>query len=43
MRIRSASRNSPLIDCRWPTRPRPYEVFQNKEDGAIKIMLKPWG
>jgi threonine dehydrogenase-like Zn-dependent dehydrogenase len=22
--------------------PKAYEVFQNKADGAIKIMLKPW-
>ncbi len=32
-----ATHRLPLADA-----PKAYEVFQNKEDGAIKIMLKPW-
>ena len=32
-----ATHRLPLADP-----PKAYEVFQNKEDGAIKIMLKPW-
>jgi threonine dehydrogenase-like Zn-dependent dehydrogenase len=33
-----ATHRLPLADAA-----KAYEVFQNKEDGAIKIMLKPWG
>jgi threonine dehydrogenase-like Zn-dependent dehydrogenase len=32
-----ATHRLPLADA-----PKAYEVFQNKEDGAVKIMLKPW-
>ncbi len=32
-----ATHRLPLADA-----PKAYEVFQNKADGAIKIMLKPW-
>ncbi len=32
-----ATHRLPLADA-----PKAYEVFQSKEDGAIKIMLKPW-
>src|SRR6187455_639092 len=32
-----ATHRLPLADAA-----KAYEVFQNKEDGAIKIMLKPW-
>ena len=41
MRIRSASRNSPPTGCRWRRRPKAYEMFQKKEDGMIKVVLKP--
>jgi threonine dehydrogenase-like Zn-dependent dehydrogenase len=33
-----ATHRLPLADAA-----KAYEVFQNKEDGAIKIMLTPWG
>jgi threonine dehydrogenase-like Zn-dependent dehydrogenase len=32
-----ATHRLPLADA-----PKAYDLFQNKEDGAIKIMLKPW-
>ena len=36
-----ASRTSPPTSCRWTTAPQAYETFQNKQDGAIKILLQP--
>ena len=33
-----ATHRPPLSDA-----PKAYEMFQSKADGAIKIMLKPWG
>ena len=38
---RSASRASPPTSSRSTRRPHAYEMFQKKQDGAIKILLKP--
>ena len=27
--------------CRWLRRPHAYDIFQKKQDGAVKIILKP--
>ena len=27
--------------CRWSEAPQAYEIFQKKQDGAIKILLQP--
>ena len=39
-RTRSESTTSPPTSCRWRG-PGAYEMFQKKEDGAIKVVLKP--
>ena len=38
---RSASTTSPPTGCRWSEAPHAYEIFQKKEDGAVKVVLKP--
>ena len=42
-RRRSARRRrrSPPTTCRWPRRRAAYEMFQKKQDGAIKVVLRP--
>ena len=34
-------RRSPPTGCRWTRRRDAYEIFQKKQDGAIKVVLKP--
>ena len=41
MTIRSASMTSPPTGCRSTEAPNAYEMFQKKEDGAIKVVLEP--
>ena len=38
---RSASTTSPPTGCRSTRRPHAYEMFQKKEDGAIKVVFRP--
>ena len=38
---RSASTTSPPTSCRSTRRRDAYEMFQKKEDGAVKVLLKP--
>ena len=38
---RSASRRSPPTRCRWRRRRTAYEIFQKKQDGAVKVVFKP--
>ena len=38
---RSASRTSPPTGSRSTEAPAAYEMFQKKQDGAIKVVLKP--
>ena len=38
---RSASTTSPPTSCRSTRRPRAYEMFQEKRDGAVKVLLTP--
>ena len=38
---RSASTTSPPTSCRSTEAPEAYEMFQKKEDGAVKVVLKP--
>ena len=38
---RSASRTSPPTACRSSEAPKAYEMFQKKQDGAIKVVLQP--
>ena len=32
---------SPPTGCRWSEAPHAYEIFQKKQDGAVKVVLKP--
>ena len=36
-----ASTASPPTSCRSSEAPQAYETFQKKEDGAVKVLLKP--
>ena len=36
---RGGLRDAPA--CRWTEAPDAYEIFQKKEDGAIKILFQP--
>ena len=38
---RSASTTSPPTTCRSSDAPHGYEIFQKKQDGAFKVVLKP--